>query len=326
MRWILVPVRIVVLIFVLLGAYIAGAAASGMMSARPAPTTEIAPVEDPPAPPESVAEPEPGDAASSETVEADLAAAAAALWSLLIILGVCTLETIVLAYPILRSRWGGWKLVVAIMWVLFGVKSFQSQIEGMYFQVLPFSMSLRVMLMGAVIAAIFAPVAVLILGRRKADASVVLGESETSMNARQWALRLGAAALIYVTLYTVFGHYVAWQSEAVREYYGSTSDGSGLPGTFTIPTLGPLQAARGLLWVALGLPIIRMMRGPWWEAALATGLVFAVVMNAQLLLPNVYMPFDVRMVHLVETAPSNFIFGFVLGWLFRKRVGHMTSA
>ena len=43
MRWILVPVQIVVLILVLLGGYIAGAAASGMMAARPTATTEVAP-------------------------------------------------------------------------------------------------------------------------------------------------------------------------------------------------------------------------------------------------------------------------------------------
>jgi hypothetical protein len=43
------------------------------------------------------------------------------------------------------------------------------------------------------------------------------------------------------------------------------------------------------------------------------------VMNAQLLLPNPYMPEAVRMAHLMETASSNFIFGFLVGWLFTQR-------
>jgi len=40
-----------------------------------------------------------------------------------------------------------------------------------------------------------------------------------------------------------------------------------------------------------------------------------VVMNAQLLLPNPFMPEPVRMAHLVETASSNLIFGVFVGWL-----------
>jgi hypothetical protein len=62
-----------------------------------------------------------------------------------------------------------------------------------------------------------------------------------------------------------------------------------------------------------------MMKGDWWEAGLAVGLLFAVLMNAQLLLPNPYMPQAVRMTHLAETAPSNFIFGWVIVWLLNRR-------
>ena len=60
-----------------------------------------------------------------------------------------------------------------------------------------------------------------------------------------------------------------------------------------------------------------MMKGNWWEAGLAVALLFGVVMNTQLLLPNPLMPKDVRMAHLVETAVSNFIFGWVLVWILR---------
>ena len=42
-------------------------------------------------------------------------------------------------------------------------------------------------------------------------------------------------------------------------------------------------------------------------------------MNAQLLLPIPYMPADVRMMHLVETATSNFILGWWIAWLFHRR-------
>jgi hypothetical protein len=72
-----------------------------------------------------------------------------------------------------------------------------------------------------------------------------------------------------------------------------------------------------MMWALLAAPVIRMTKGRWWEAGLATALLFAVVMNAQLLLPNPYMPEAVRVAHLVETATSNFIFGWVVVWLLR---------
>jgi hypothetical protein len=87
------------------------------------------------------------------------------------------------------------------------------------------------------------------------------------------------------------------------------------------PMLVPLQVVRALLWTALALPVIRMTTGAWWRAGLAVSLLFCVVMNTQLLLPNPYMPTAVRMRHLVETASSNFIFGWVVvgGLLWRRR-------
>jgi hypothetical protein len=44
-----------------------------------------------------------------------------------------------------------------------------------------------------------------------------------------------------------------------------------------------------------------------------------VVMTAALLVPNPFMPYEVRMAHLRETASSNFLFGMALGWLFGRR-------
>jgi len=70
--------------------------------------------------------------------------------------------------------------------------------------------------------------------------------------------------------------------------------------------------------MALALPVIRMMKGHWWEAGLAVGLLFAVLMNSQLLLPNPYMPEAVRLTHLAETASSNFIFGWLIVLLLNR--------
>jgi hypothetical protein len=61
-----------------------------------------------------------------------------------------------------------------------------------------------------------------------------------------------------------------------------------------------------------------MMKGRWWEAGLAVALLFAII-TAQLLIPNPLMPAEVRMAHLVETASSNFLFGWLLVLILRGR-------
>ena len=83
------------------------------------------------------------------------------------LLAVCVLNTLVLTYIILRSRWSGVRLMAAVFFVFYGVMTFMSQIETAVFVTLPPGVLPRLFLMGALIAAPFSVLAVLILGKRK---------------------------------------------------------------------------------------------------------------------------------------------------------------
>ena len=251
--------------------------------------------------------------------------------SFLPLLAVCFLETIVLTYLILRSRWTGWRLVAAVFFVFYGVATVMGQMESAVFLTrLPAGMVPRLFLMGAVIAAPFSVLAVLILGKRKAGTVDTQAHSRLVMPANEWAWKLVVIAIAYVVLYFTFGYYIAWRNPAVLEYYGGIDEGSFLAHMPTVlrdtPWLIPFQIVRAMCWVALALPVIRMLKGERPETVLAIGFLFAVLMNAQLLLPNPYMPEPVRMAHLVETASSNFIFGVLIGWLLTKRPAFSTVA
>ena len=108
----------------------------------------------------------------------------------------------------------------------------------------------------------------------------------------------------------------------MRAYDGGVDEGSFFANMLglieTSPWLFGVQAIRALLWVMIALPVINMLKGSRVETAILIALLFSVVMNTQLLLPNPYMPDAVRMAHLAETASSNFIFGFLVGWLLSK--------
>jgi hypothetical protein len=241
-----------------------------------------------------------------------------------LVLLVGLLQTAALAYPVVRSRWHGWRLALAIFVVYFGTASFMGQIESAIYLAgkMPPGMQSGLFLMGLFTGAVFSPLLVLTLGRWR-QAAPARGErnARPKMSAASWAWRLAAGAAVMLALYYLFGYYVAWQSPSLREYYGGSD-----PGTFLAqmrgivseaPWMVPLQYVRGLLWVLLALPVIRMMRGRWWEAGVAVSLLFTVP-SLYLLLPNPFMPEVVRMTHLVETVPYQFLFGWFVTWLFTR--------
>jgi hypothetical protein len=244
--------------------------------------------------------------------------------SVLRLLAVCLLDTLVLTYLILRSRWTGWRLAAAVFFVFYGVTTFMAQIESAVFLTrLPPGVLPRLFLMGALIAAPFSVLAVFILGKSKSVTVDAQRSSRLTMPVSEWVWKLVIIAVAYLILYFSFGYFIAWRNPAVREYYGGIDEG-GFVGQMgrvlrNTPWLLPFQIARAMCWVALALPVIRMLRGQRPEKALAIGLLFAVVMNAQLLLHNPYMPEPVRMAHLVETASSNLIFGVFIGWLLTRQ-------
>ena len=236
------------------------------------------------------------------------------------LVAVCFLQTIVLTYLILRSRWTGWRLMAAVFVAFYGVTTFVPQIESAVFLTrLPPGTVPRLFLMGALIAAPYSALAVLILGKRKAETVDGQPDSRLDMPVSEWTWKIAVIVVAYLILYFTFGYYIAWRNPAVLEYYGGTDPGGLLPQMASVlrktPWLVPLQILRALCWAGLGMLVIRMMKGQWLESALVIALLFSVVMNVLLLLPNAYMPAPVRMAHLVETGSSNFIFGLLIGGL-----------
>jgi hypothetical protein len=235
-------------------------------------------------------------------------------------------HTAVTGWLILRARRRGWGLVAVMIAVFFAVQTLMPQVESWLFQAtsgmaahLPSEMIPRIVLAGLLHACLWIPLAVWILGRGgRAGADDSGPRSSLTASLKGW--KLPVAAVAYVLVYFLFGYYVAWRSPAVRAYYGGTD-----PGTFWVQFLGVLrdtpwlplaQLVRGAVWTWIGVAVLRSMRGVLLEKALAVGALFGFVMTAGLLLPNPYMPYAVRMAHLVETASSNFLFGVFVAGLF----------
>ena len=243
---------------------------------------------------------------------------------MVIVITVMLLQTITLAFPVMRSKWRGWKLALAVFLLYFGTVTFMSQIESLVYLggKMPNGMIQGLFAMGLLNAAVFSPVAVLVLGKWKNDptASVTSGHREPT-SAGEWAWKTAVGGLVFLSLYYLFGYFVAWKNPLLRDFYGGTDPGSFFAQMSSIvestPWMLPFQYLRSLLWVALAVLVIRMMIGSWWQVALAVSLLFTVP-SIYLLFPNPMMPDAVRIAHLVETAPYQFLFGWFVVWLFSR--------
>lgn len=261
----------------------------------------------------------PGAAAGSQPAEEAVQAGRA-------LLVVSIVNSLLLAYPISRSRWHGLKLVGAVLLVFFGIQTLMSQIETMFFgsafNIASAEMR-SIILSGFLTAVFFSFLAVLIMGKmhkpKEGEAPIVPFE----LSAKEWAMRLTLLPLVYIILYFLFGYFVAWQSPDIRELYtGSTAIepffthlANTLQGS---SALLPFQVLRGLMWIGLALVILRMMKGGTREKAIVVGLLFGLLITTQLLFPNPYMPAPVRLAHFIETSTSTFIYGVLIGKTFKS--------
>ncbi len=248
------------------------------------------------------------------------------------------LHAAVLSYPILRSRWNGWRLVAAIFLVFYGVTTLLVTIEAVYLpEALPPDLVTRLVVNGAITAAVFSAVAVLIHGRMRGDEGFEEINRRLIMPWTQWIWRLALIAFSWVFLFILFGALVFLPlaghlaPDALQDYTN-----------LEMPAwILPFQMVRALVWAALTLPVIRMMKEPallpvqsfpedlpkgrWWETGLVVALLFSVLMGANLLRPT-GLPVGLQIAHFVEVFGENFLFGWIVVWLLHRRHGRSVAA
>lgn len=240
------------------------------------------------------------------------------------LLVVSLINSMVLGYLILRSRWAGIRLIIAMVVVHFGIETFMTQIETLYFinaVKMPMNVFTSVVLSGLMRALIFAPLAVLIFGKIKSTAS---DEKLGPLPVPEWIKRLALLAVVYAIVYFAFGYFVAWQSAELRQYYsGSTAIQpflNHLMNTLTNDPILPLfQILRGVMWAALALLIVKMINRTNLETCLVVAVVFAVILASGVIFPNPFMPAMVRQAHFFELVSSMLTFGAVAGWVWIRQ-------
>ena len=229
-------------------------------------------------------------------------------------------QAIVVTYLVLEANWSGWKVAGALFLLSLNTSA-QAAIEGTpYLQGrLPPHFILHMLIMGVAASALFAPLAVWILGGFGRPAREAPGERAHGSAAR-WTGTLAATTVAFIVLYYLCGYYIAWQSAAVRQFYSGTTEIRSFWGQIawiwsSTPWMFPLQAGRALLFVGLTLPAIWMLRGGALRVALGTALMYMAFDGSPgLILPNPIMPPPVAHAHAIEMAVWGLLFGAFVGW------------
>lgn len=172
----------------------------------------------------------------------------------------------VVSYLGLRSSWRGLKLASVLFAASYGISTIATQVDSLFFlsAKMPPGMIRALFVQGAIAMALFAALAVLLLGRWRAVPTTVEtseGPPQTD-TAMTWKLVLLVVAFVF--LYMFFGYYVAWRNPTLRAYYGGTDS----PNFYEAlrsnlrnePLLLPLQTFRALLYAACVYPLLLMLR------------------------------------------------------------------
>jgi hypothetical protein len=167
------------------------------------------------------------------------------------LLAYTLLVSLVTAWIIQRSRWRGLKLIAALVFSFYGLMTFIIQIESIVYlrAKMPPELIKDLFVMGAVVAFMFVPLAVLIMGKIRRPEQPYAGRA---LSLKSQAVRFGILAIVYVVLYYLFGYYVAWQNPELRLYYSGTTELKSLYQTMRstltgTPWMLPFQFERGLL-------------------------------------------------------------------------------
>jgi hypothetical protein len=222
------------------------------------------------------------------------------------VLVVNGLSTAALLTIIAFSRVRGLALALVLFVALFAIQTGMMQIETVAFNAsveMPLPDLLRLLVSAALAAAIISAAAALLFQpapEGPAASPPMIG----------W--RIAAAALLYVIAYFAAGQFIAWQFGAVRAYYAATE----------LPSFGiliPLQLFRGVLWAFIALFIVRRLRGSLVLRMALMAAIFAVLTAGPLLYPNAYMPWGVRLGHLMEIGTSEAVWGALAAWILAPR-------
>jgi hypothetical protein len=213
-----------------------------------------------------------------------------------------------LAYPISRSRLSGKALFGVVFLAVFGLMTVLTLVEAAVFlNITPGELLIEIV-KSTLTSAALSWLAVT-LYPKLGDMVTAVEHGPNPPTTASWVRRWVGVSLIYLVLYITAGILILPLIRTWYEAQGTLEPNPAL--------LFPLQIARGALFVAFVLPLLRSMSVTRRQASLAMAVMIPLVHGvAALIPPNPFMPDYVRHAHMIEIGWSNFVLGLLIGFLF----------
>ena len=228
----------------------------------------------------------------------------------------------VIYYIIKHSSMMGVKLYFNVLFTVFFIQSFMTQIETLFFiDAFPVLSLLDVVLF--MLRDLFSLLAVIPLMIKYFQNSSVITEKK-EINIISILLKLGIIGIIYTFLYMVFGYFIAWQFTELRIFYSGSAEKLGFFGQLinnirTNPIIYPFQILRGVLFAFFIIPLTYMINK---KIIFIISICLVYLCTAIILIiPNVLFPDMVRYGHLIEMASSMLVFGIIVGNIMWSKKG-----
>ena len=235
----------------------------------------------------------------------------------------CALNTWVILYFINNTQCKGWKLAKTIFLVTFGIQYFMSQIETLWFNDsidFPINGIWAIVSGGAIMILLFSVTATWFTGNFSPLQKSAGVKAKVDLVPMIKKILL-FSVVVWPVIYFLDGYLIAWQFAEVRLLYSGTAEMASFLSIMKANVASGLyffQILRGVLWILIALPALAVTRGLLMRKGVILGLLFAFLGSSQLLIPNPFMSDMVRMAHLIETASSMFLWGFMIAWYFGK--------
>ena len=239
-------------------------------------------------------------------IQADIRDLSVYLWLFLSNLLIASLLT----YFVVNSVYWGWKLSLVTFLIYFAISHFNTQIEAIIFNVLDPYISIKYMVSEGVIALITSFILVLFNNKWKEDHQTKSATFKRSI--LSWIWRILLADILYLLLYFIAGITLQLIYPEFMDFYQGK-----------IPSISLIIKTqiflRGFVFIGIAILIISAANLSEARRAILIGSVFAILgAIAPLIMPNEFMPLNVRIAHGFETSISNFLYGFLLSYLFRE--------
>jgi hypothetical protein len=146
-----------------------------------------------------------------------------------------------------------------------------------------------------------------LLIREKAGTRVVPGIAHALLDA------VGEAAVIFMPIYYLFGRLVI---PFTRSYYEQGMYGLEIPSP---DRLLVILFVRSVLFLVACLPILIAWQGSKWNLAWRLGSALFYLVGFQTLLIANWMPWALRLPHMIEILFDEFVYAGALAWLLGKK-------